>query len=49
MHSPGDDHSKRRKSDKERQKAYEITYWSSLQTDEHELIHKTETDARDLA
>ena len=49
MERPGYGHSKRRKSDKEWQKAYELTYWSNLWIDKDELIYKTETDSRDLA
>lgn len=36
------------KSDKKGDKAYEITYWSNLQTD-NELIYKTKSGSRDLA
>ena len=49
MERPGHGHSKRRKTDREWQKAYEITYWSNLQIDKDELIYKTETGSGDLA
>ena len=49
MNGPRDYHITRRKSDKEQQKAYEITYWSNLQTDKNELSHKTKSGSRDLA
>ena len=47
MHGPRDDHTKRSKSERGRQIAYDITsMWDlKIQYDTNELIYKTETDS----
>ena len=46
MDGPRDYHTKWRKSDRERQISYDITYMWSLKYDKSELIYKTETDSQ---
>ena len=46
MDGPRDDHTKRSKSDRERQISYDITYIWSLKYDTNKLIYKTETDSQ---
>ena len=46
MDGPRDDHTKRSKSERERQIPYDITYIWNLQYDTSELINKTETDSQ---
>ena len=41
-----DDHTKRRKSDRERQTPYDITYMWSLKQDINEFIHETKIDSQ---
>ena len=41
-----DYHMKWRKSDRERQKPYDITYMWNLKYDTNELIYETETDSQ---
>ena len=47
MDRPRDNHTKRSKSDSERQISYSITYmWNLKKNDTNELIYKTETDSQ---
>ena len=46
MDGPRDYHTKWRKSDRERQISYDITYMWSLKYDKSEPIYKTETDSQ---
>ena len=46
MDGPRDYHTKRSKSDRERQIPYDITYMWNLKYDTNELIYKTETDSQ---
>ena len=49
MDGPRDYHTKRSKSDRERQISYDITYmWNLKQNDTNEHIYKTETDSTDI-
>ena len=46
MDGPRDYHTKRSKSEKERQIPYDITYMWDLKYDTDELIYETETDSQ---
>ena len=46
MDGPRDDHTKRSKSERERQIPYDITYIWNLKYDLNELIYETETDSQ---
>ena len=46
MDGPRDYHTKRSKSESERQIPYDITYMWNLKYDTNELIYKTETDSQ---
>ena len=46
MDGPGDYHTKRIKSERERQILYNITYMWNLKSDPNEPIYKTETDSQ---
>ena len=49
MDGSRDYHTKRSKSDRERQISYDITYmWNLKKNDTNELIYKTETDSHTL-
>ena len=45
MDGPRDYHTKWSKSERERQRPYDITYMWNLKYDTNELIYKTETDS----
>ena len=46
MDGPKDYHTKRSKSERERQMPYDITYMWNLKYDTNELIYETETDSQ---
>ena len=46
MDGPRDNHTKRSKSERERQIPYEITYTWNLKYDTNELIYTTETHSQ---
>ena len=46
MDGPRDYHSKRSKSERERQIPYDVTYMRNLKYDTTELIYETETDSQ---
>ena len=46
MNGPRDYHTKRSKSERERQIPYDITYMWNLKYDANELIYETETDPK---
>ena len=46
MHGPRDYHTKRSKSERERQVPYDITYMWNLNYDTNELTYETETDSQ---
>ena len=46
MDGPRDYHTKRSKSDRERQISYDITYKWNLKSNTNELLYKTETDSQ---
>ena len=46
MDGPRNYHTKRSKSERERQIPYDITYKWNLKYDANELIYKTETDSQ---
>ena len=46
MDGPRDYHTKRSKSERERQIPYDITYMWNLKYDTNELIYETETDSQ---
>ena len=46
MDAPRDYHTKRSKSDRERQISYDITYMWNLKYDTNKLICETETDSQ---
>ena len=46
MDGPRDYHTKRSKSERERQIPYDITYMWNIKYDTNELIYKTETDSQ---
>ena len=46
MDGPRDYHTKRSKSERERQTPYDLTYMWNLKYDTNEHIYKTETDSQ---
>ena len=46
MNGPRDDHTKSRKTERERQISHDITYMWNLKYDTNELTYKAETDAQ---
>ena len=48
MDGPRDDHTKRSKSDRERQISYDITHMWNLKNDTNELTYNTETRLEDF-
>ena len=46
LDGPGYYYTKRSKSDRERQRSYDITYMQNIKNDTNELIYKRETDSQ---